>query len=80
VSINKGDATSQNNQFSYNALGRLSSMSDTDGTLTYTLQKKQDDGSLLYRKRGSLNGHSGYYEIAVNPDTGTIFHRNFKGD
>jgi hypothetical protein len=39
---------------------------------------KQADGSLLYRKRGSINGKSGVYEIAVNPETGTIFHRTWR--
>jgi RHS repeat-associated protein len=38
----------------------------------------QTDGSLLYRKAGSINGEEGIYEIAVNPDTGTIFHRTWK--
>jgi len=41
---------------------------------------KQADGSLLYRKAGSLNGTEGVYEIAVNPETGTIFHRTFRGN
>lgn len=38
----------------------------------------QADGSLLYRKVGEINGKSGTFEIAVNPDTGVIFHRSWK--
>jgi len=40
---------------------------------------RQADGSLLYRAPGSLNGKDGFFEIARNPDTGTIFHRTFVG-
>jgi hypothetical protein len=39
----------------------------------------QQDGSLLYRKSGSLNGKNGVFEIALNPETKTIFHRTFRG-
>ncbi|HVE95052.1 MAG TPA: DNRLRE domain-containing protein [Acidimicrobiales bacterium] len=39
----------------------------------------QADGSLLYRVPGSINGKDGFFELAVNPDTGTIFHRTFIG-
>jgi RHS repeat-associated protein len=42
---------------------------------TPTLQK---DGSLLYRKVGSINGKDGVYEIGVNQETGTIFHRTWR--
>lgn len=38
----------------------------------------QTDGSLLYRKTGEINGRDGIYEIALNPDTGTIFHRTWR--
>ncbi len=38
----------------------------------------QSDGSLLYRKTGSINGEDGVYEIAVNPTTNTIFHRTWR--
>jgi hypothetical protein len=38
----------------------------------------QADGSLLYRKPGSIKGKDGVYEIAVNPQTGTIFHRTWR--
>jgi hypothetical protein len=38
----------------------------------------QSDGSLLYRKAGSINGKDGLYEIAVNPETNTIFHRMWR--
>jgi len=41
-----------------------------------TLQK---DGSLLYRKEGLLNGKEGFFEIAINTETNTIFHRCFIG-
>lgn len=40
---------------------------------------RQADGSLLYRVPGSINGKDGFFEIALNPDTGTIFHRTFVG-
>lgn len=46
-----------------------------------TLKEKpiaQSDGSLLYRKVGSINGKDGIYEIAVNPETKTIFHRTWR--
>jgi RHS repeat-associated protein len=38
----------------------------------------QEDGSLIYRMAGSVNGGDGVYEIAVNPTTGTIFHRTWR--
>ncbi|MFN4804743.1 MAG: RHS repeat domain-containing protein, partial [Akkermansiaceae bacterium] len=46
---------------------------------------KQKDGSLLYCKRGTATSKSGKttegtYEIGVNPETGVIFHRQFKPD
>ena len=40
---------------------------------------RQADGSLLYRVPGSINGKDGFFEIALNPGTGTIFHRTFVG-
>lgn len=40
---------------------------------------RQADGSLLYRTPGSINSKGGFFEIAVNPETGTIFHRTFVG-
>ncbi|MBV6462382.1 MAG: hypothetical protein HJHJAOHD_02531 [Flavobacteriales bacterium] len=39
----------------------------------------QADGSLLFRKAGTLNGKSGFFEIGLNPNTKTIFHRTFVG-
>ncbi|MCP4305640.1 MAG: hypothetical protein GY788_12320 [bacterium] len=39
----------------------------------------QADGSLLYRVPGSINTKDGLFEIALNPDTQTIFHRTFVG-
>ncbi len=39
----------------------------------------QNDGSLLFRHSGSLNGKEGFFEIALNKETGTIFHRTFIG-
>ena len=39
----------------------------------------QADGSLLYRVPGAINGKDGFFEIAVNPSSGTIFHRTFVG-
>jgi hypothetical protein len=38
---------------------------------------KQADGSLLFRKQGTLNRNDGYFEIGLNPDTNIIFHRTF---
>ncbi len=38
----------------------------------------QPDGSLLYRKPGAINDTEGIFEIGLNPDTGTIFHRTFR--
>ena len=38
----------------------------------------QSDGSLLFRKSGSMNGKSGNFEMAVNPKKMAIFHRHFK--
>jgi len=40
----------------------------------------QTDGSLLYQATGTLNGKEKIYEIAVNPDTNTIFHRTLRTD
>ncbi len=39
----------------------------------------QADGSLLYRHVGHLNGKNGFFEIGLNPQTKTIFHRTFVG-
>lgn len=39
----------------------------------------QQDGSLLYREAGFLNGKAGFYELGLNPNTNTIFHRTFVG-
>ena len=50
-----------------------------DKVILKTKPIKQADGSLLYRQTGSLNGKQGIYEIGLNPDTGIIFHRTFKG-
>jgi len=49
-----------------------------DDMILKTKPIKQPDGSLLYRKKGTLNGKEGYFEIAVNPENGTIFHRTFR--
>lgn len=35
----------------------------------------QADGSLLYRHTGTLNGKSGFFEIGLNAEAKTIFHR-----
>ncbi len=37
----------------------------------------QEDGSLLYRREGALNKREGFFEIALNKKTNTIFHRTF---
>ena len=37
----------------------------------------QKDGSLMYKHLGYMNGTEGYFEIAVNPKTQLIFHRQF---
>jgi len=37
----------------------------------------QDDGSLLYSVPGFMNQTNGHYQIAINPETNTIFHRTF---
>ena len=37
-------------------------------------------GSELYRLPGTLGGNSGVFEIGLNPRTGIIFHRTFRGD
>ena len=38
----------------------------------------QNDASLLFKKAGTLNDKEGVFEIAVNPQTKTIFHRTFR--
>ena len=38
---------------------------------------KQSDGSLLYRMQGNLNSKDGFFEIGLNTETNTIFHRTF---
>jgi hypothetical protein len=50
-----------------------------DDVILRTTPVSQADGSLLYRMPGSINGKDGFFEIALNPDTGTIFHRTFVG-
>lgn len=37
------------------------------------------DGSLIYRTPGFVNGEGGFFELALNPDTRSIFHRTFVG-
>ena len=41
---------------------------------------KREDGSLMHRMKGTMNGKKGHFEIAVNPNTKTIFHRTFVGN
>ncbi|MDZ7679296.1 MAG: RHS repeat-associated core domain-containing protein [Acidimicrobiales bacterium] len=50
-----------------------------DDVILRSTPVRQADGSLLYRTPGSINGKDGFFEIALNPDTGTIFHRTFVG-
>ncbi|MFW9873666.1 MAG: RHS repeat domain-containing protein, partial [Candidatus Thorarchaeota archaeon] len=50
-----------------------------DKVILKTKPIKRIDGSLLYRHTGILNGKQGIYEIGLNPDTGIIFHRTFRG-
>lgn len=50
-----------------------------DDEILRTTPVRQPNGSLLYRKPGTLNGKDGFYEIGVNPETQTIFHRTFVG-
>ncbi len=38
----------------------------------------QTDGSLIFKISGELNGKKGVFEIALNPETSTIFHRVFR--
>ncbi|MFK0004325.1 RHS repeat-associated core domain-containing protein [Paenarthrobacter sp. NPDC090522] len=40
----------------------------------------QADGSYLYRIPGEINGKAGVYEIALNPDSGIIFHRTWRSE
>mgnify|MGYP006891168576 CR=1 FL=1 len=37
----------------------------------------QNDGSLLFRLSGTLNGNDGFFELALNKESKTIFHRTF---
>ena len=39
----------------------------------------QADGALLYRVPGAIDGKDGFFEIAINPNAGAIFHRTFVG-
>ncbi|MEJ7764831.1 MAG: RHS repeat-associated core domain-containing protein, partial [Acidimicrobiales bacterium] len=50
-----------------------------DDVILRSTPVRQADGSLLYRSPGSINGKDGFFEMAVNTDTGTIFHRTFVG-
>ncbi|MGH9189654.1 MAG: hypothetical protein ACRD0Q_06435 [Acidimicrobiales bacterium] len=50
-----------------------------DDVILRSTPVRQADGSLLYRTSGGINGKDGFFEIAVNSDTGTIFHRTFVG-
>ena len=47
--------------------------------ILHTAPTAQVDGSLLYAAPGSINGKDGVFEIAVNSETRTIFHRTFVG-
>jgi RHS repeat-associated protein len=49
-----------------------------DQTILKSTPTTQSDGSLLYRVPGVMNGRDGVYEIGLNPDTNTIFHRVFR--
>ncbi|HEX9696346.1 MAG TPA: RHS repeat-associated core domain-containing protein [Actinomycetota bacterium] len=50
-----------------------------DDMILRTSSIRQADGSLLFRLAGSVNGKDGFFEIAVNPDTRSIFHRAWVG-
>jgi hypothetical protein len=49
-----------------------------DKTILESTPTVQDDGSLLYRVPGAMNGKDGVYEIGLNPNTNTVFHRFFR--
>ncbi len=50
-----------------------------DDIILKTNPIKQKDGSLLYILEGILNEKRGVFEIAINTETKTIFHRTFRG-
>jgi RHS repeat-associated protein len=51
-----------------------------DDAIFKTKPITQADGSLLYRMPGNINKTDGIFEMAVNPQTQTIFHRQFRGN
>lgn len=51
-----------------------------DDAILKTKPITQADGSLLYRMPGNINKTDGVFEMAVNPQTQTIFHRQFRGN
>jgi hypothetical protein len=48
-----------------------------DDQILMSTPRVQQDGSLLFVKEGVLNNTKGFFEIALNPETKTIFHRTF---
>jgi hypothetical protein len=51
-----------------------------DDTIMKTKPIIQADQSLLYKMPGAINKTGGVFEIGVNPQTKTIFHRQFRPD
>jgi RHS repeat-associated protein len=51
-----------------------------DNAILQTNPTIQPDGSWLYRMPGTINNTDGVFEIALNPETRTIFHRFFRGN
>ena len=50
-----------------------------DDEILSTTPVRQPDGSMLYQMPGTLNDTDGFYQVGVNPETQTIFHRTFVG-
>ncbi|MDZ7878907.1 MAG: hypothetical protein U5L45_14595 [Saprospiraceae bacterium] len=51
-----------------------------DDIILRTQPTVQKDGSLMYKHLGYMNGTQGYFEIAINPKTQLIFHRQFNSN
>ena len=83
------EITSATNSYTYHPRIRARAVQDPiahnfpysfDSAILESKSIIQADGSLLYSRTGSINNTSGVYEIAINPKSNVIFHRQFKGN
>ena len=77
-----------NHSFEYHPRIRIRALQDPvahnfphsfDKVILKTKPITQANGTLLFRKAGTLNGKQGFFEIGLNSETKVIFHRTFRG-